>query len=267
MVVWENEHMKDQTDNAIVTVWKYTLNYYKFLSDILSLNSIDGKGRCIISSVHVGKSLCNAYWNGVYMIYGDGNRELSLNPFYSDPMIIYHELTHGLIQYRFPLDYDGDSGAINEHVADVFSVICQHYFDNNTPDDGRWDPGALIVDRKGMSLRRFDNKVAFDYPELGIDDQAKHTIHYYGGEEDNHGVHINSGILNYMFYLFCISLKEKIWEKPLMIWRGALGRVKRDCDFSQFALSLIEACDDKYSEAVTELLLNAMEKVGLLQED
>ena len=44
-----------------------------FYGDTFGRNSIDDQGMKIISVVHYGQGYCNAFWNGSYMTYGDGN--------------------------------------------------------------------------------------------------------------------------------------------------------------------------------------------------
>ncbi len=264
LILWKQANLAKQSDPAIIEVWNHTQNYIMFLRQVLNIYSLDGKGKCVTSSVHVGKHLCNAFWNGYFMIYGDGNLNNYLQPFYRDPMIIYHELTHGLIQYNFPLEYFGESGAINEHVADAFSVIVQHYLDKSPPSEGRWNPGSKIITKRNMSLRTFDDSVAYDYAELGRDDQVKHAKDFYEEEEDFGGVHINSGILNHMFYTFCMELNENIWDKPLKIWFNALMNIRPNCNFEDFASLLAESCNDLYGEEALNILIKALSHVGIV---
>jgi len=262
LILWKKSKLNKQSDPAILEVWKYTEKYATFLKDILNIQSLDGKGKCLISSVHVGKKLCNAFWNGYLMVYGDGNPDKYLQPFYKDPMIVYHELSHGLIQFNFPLKYIGESGAINEHVADVISVVAHHYLENNLPKEGRWDPGSMIIIKKNMSLRTFDGTKAYNYKELGVDEQVKHSKDFYSGEDDKGGVHINSGILNHVFYLFCMELNEVIWKKPLNIWLGALMGIREDCNFEEFVGRLASSCDKLYSAKELDILIGSFLKVG-----
>lgn len=263
LILWKQSNVSKQSDPAVIQVWKHTEMYCRFLQKILGINSLDGKGKCIITSVHVGKHLSNAIWNGYMMIVGDGDLSKYLHPFYRDPMIIYHELTHGVIQYHFPLDYNGQSGAINEHIADVFSVIIEHYYTNSTPKSGRWNPGDKIITKRDMSLRTFEKGKAYKYDELGEDDQVKHTKDLYEGQDDSGGVHINSGILNHMFYLFCMLLNENIWDKPLKIWYGALIDIPHHCNFEEFASRLAESCDRLYGDRELEFLIGALQSVGI----
>ena len=62
--------------------------------------------------------LPNAFWNGVGMFYGQG--------FASADDVVGHEMTHGVISHHADLFYWGQSGAINESLADVMGEIVDH---------------------------------------------------------------------------------------------------------------------------------------------
>ena len=62
--------------------------------------------------------LQNAFWNGVGMFYGQG--------FASADDVVGHEMTHGVISHHADLFYWGQSGAINESLADVMGEIVDH---------------------------------------------------------------------------------------------------------------------------------------------
>jgi len=42
--------------------------------------------------------------------------------------VIGHELSHGMIQYGPELQYEYQSGALNESLADVFGIMIKQYF-------------------------------------------------------------------------------------------------------------------------------------------
>ena len=67
------------------------LDFYK---KIFNWNSVDDKGTAIVSSVHYGKNLGNAYWSTTHqqMMYGDGDTQVLCN-FTACLDVIGHELT------------------------------------------------------------------------------------------------------------------------------------------------------------------------------
>ena len=60
----------------------------------------------------------NAFWNGKQMYYGAG--------FAGADDVVGHEMTHGVIDQNSELFYWGQSGAINESLADIMGEIVDH---------------------------------------------------------------------------------------------------------------------------------------------
>ena len=68
-----------------------------------------------------GSGLDNAYWNGKAMFYGNG--ATSFKPLAGAIDVAGHEMTHGVVQSTANLEYQGESGAINESIADIFGSM------------------------------------------------------------------------------------------------------------------------------------------------
>ncbi|MFP6642519.1 MAG: neutral protease, partial [Candidatus Latescibacterota bacterium] len=67
--------------------------------------SIDGRGGSMFSVIHVtneGRPMDNAFWNGVFMAYGDGN--VAFEPLAEALDVAAHEMTHGVIQHTVNLE-------------------------------------------------------------------------------------------------------------------------------------------------------------------
>ena len=65
------------------------------------------------------------------MVFGDGDGEL-FNRFTISIDVIGHELTHGVTEDEAQLIYQGQPGALNESVSDVFgSLVKQHALGQN----------------------------------------------------------------------------------------------------------------------------------------
>ena len=96
--------------------------YYK---NTFSRNSIDGNGGTISSFINVaddnGGSMENAYWNGQAMFYGNGGT--TFFPLAKGLDVAGHEMTHGVVQSTANLEYQGQSGALNESFADIFGAM------------------------------------------------------------------------------------------------------------------------------------------------
>src|SRR6476620_1598233 len=128
---------------------------YDFYREILKRNSIDGRGMRLDSFVHFGRKFNNAFWDGAEMVYGDGDGELFVG--FTDAIdVIAHELTHGVTQFSTPggLDYEDQSGALNESISDVFGIVVKQWTLNQTVTAADWLIGAgILAPSAGKALR------------------------------------------------------------------------------------------------------------------
>ncbi|UQI43768.1 M4 family metallopeptidase [Streptomyces sp. HU2014] len=202
--------------------------------------SIDDSGLPLDATVHYGENYDNAFWDGSQMVFGDGDNDLFLD--FTIPVdVIGHELTHGVVQHTANLEYYGQSGALNESVADVFGSLIKQYALGQSADQADWLIGAGLlgpnVDR-GVALRSMKEPgTAYDDDVLGKDPQPATMDDYVRTSRDNGGVHINSGIPNHAFYLLATDLGGNAWERAGKIWYATLtgGELAADADFADFA--------------------------------
>jgi Zn-dependent metalloprotease len=190
-------------------------------------NSLDGQGITLVSSVHYRRNYNNAFWDGSQMAYGDGDGVIFL-PLTGDVTVIGHELSHGVVQYSGGLIYRDQSGALNEHYADVFGVLTKQYKLNQEVFEADWLMGANILgpDIHGDALRSMAAPgTAYDDSVLGKDPQPYHMDDYVVTQSDNGGVHINSGIPNHAFYLLAMLLGGNAWKQAGHIWYNTLQAI------------------------------------------
>src|SRR5258706_3843063 len=117
-------------------------------------NSIDNKGLSLISTVHYSEKYDNAFWDGGQMVYGDGDGDLFT--LFTKPIdVTGHELTHGVTQYSANLNYQDQSGALNESFSDVFGSLVKQQALNQTTEQADWLIGQGIFTSKvhGVALR------------------------------------------------------------------------------------------------------------------
>jgi Zn-dependent metalloprotease len=209
--------------------------YYK----VYSRNSIDDEGLHLDGTVHYGERYDNAFWNGQQMVFGDGDGEL-FNRFTISLDVIGHELTHGVTGDEANLIYLGQPGALNESISDVFGSLVKQYKLKQTADKADWLIGAelLAPGVNGVALRSMKSPgTAYDDARLGKDPQPADMKDYVHTNEDNSGVHINSGIPNRAFCLLALALGGNAWEKAGKIWYETLRDkgLKKTSSFRQFA--------------------------------
>lgn len=225
--------------NAGVAYDYYRLNHNR--------NSIDGEGGTIISIVNVpdedGSGLDNAYWNGKAMFYGNGAS--AFKPLAGAIDVAGHEMTHGVVQGTANLEYQGESGAINESMADVFGSMM---------DPADWLIGEDVVKPgvfPGGALRSMQDPHNGGTNLSSPGFQPKHKNEAYTGTEDNGGVHINSGIPNHAFYKYAEAIGR---DKAADVYYKALDDyLTKSSKFIDLRLAVIKAAGDLFGPSSNEV--------------
>jgi Zn-dependent metalloprotease len=218
-------------------------------------NSLNGQGMTLISSVHYGDEVANAFWNGEQMLYGDGDGTL-FGRFTKSIDVVGHELTHGVVQFTANLEYYGEPGALNEHFADVFGILVRFAKTGGDPaDPDNWFIGGEIllpsVGAKG--IRTFTADKAYENNQhLGDDPQPKHYASKYTGPRDFGGVHINSGIPNHAFYRVVQALGPTGLQKAGAIWYETLKSLTQYSEFQEAAEKSLQAAGTRFGATGVE---------------
>jgi Zn-dependent metalloprotease len=127
---------KAVSDTAVMEAYAntgYVLDFYK---QVFNWNSVDNKGMHVVSSVHFSNQYENAFWSGTQMVFGDGNT--FLYHFTRSLDVIGHEMTHGVTEHTAALDYDAQSGALNESVSDIFGIMIKQWHEKTLAKDADW---------------------------------------------------------------------------------------------------------------------------------
>jgi len=230
---------------------------FDFLWDAWGRNSLDGAGGALLATVHYGEDYDNAFWNGERMVFGDGDGEVFVG-FTGSLSVIAHELTHGVTEFEGGLVYQGQSGALNESLSDVFGALTEQHLLGQTAETASWLIGeGIFTDAvQGEALRSLKAPgTAYDDDVLGRDPQPAHMDDYVVTSDDNGGVHINSGIPNHAFYLAAQQLGGNAWERAGLIWYRTLtsGTVSPTADFRAFAQATVTAAEAEYGEESEEV--------------
>ena len=169
----------------------------------------------------------NAYWDGRRMVYGDGDGSV-FTSFTSDIDVIGHELTHGVTENEANLDYENQSGAMNESFSDIFGIMIKQRYNNQDVKKSNWLIGEKVMIGPKYALRsmKAPGTAYINHPELGDDPQPA-TMDKYQNLPDTSsgdwgGVHINSGIPNFAFYVAAFNMGGYAWEKAGRIWYAVL---------------------------------------------
>ncbi len=246
---------------------------FDFYWQVFQRNSIDNAGLPLNASVHYGTGYNNAFWNGQQMVFGDGDGQ-AFNRFTISVDVIGHELTHGVTGSEANLLYTGESGALNESISDVFGSLVRQFKLQQTSGQADWLIGLGLFtdqvqsDNPPAALRSMKAPgTAYNDQLLGQDPQPDHMSKYVFTNQDNGGVHINSGIPNRAFYLVATNLGGNAWEKAGAIWYDTLRdqQLSQNATFADFASRTSVNAGHRFGSGSAErqAVLDAWQQVGV----
>ncbi len=107
-----------------------------------------------------------------------------------EPSVVAHEFTHGVTHHTANLQYEYESGALNESFSDIFGIVIQaNMLDGGSTD---WILGNFIPSALTRSLSEPNNSYQ---PNTYLGNMWE------SGSNDYGGVHTNSGVQNKWFYV------------------------------------------------------------------
>lgn len=189
---------------------------YDCYHELFGRDSYDGAGGTLKSLVHIvfpngqgGTTGNNAAWTNNQMAYGDGDGTL-MGPTPLGFDVTAHELTHGVTSRTANLAYQGESGALNEGISDIMAAVCEAH-KVGAVSTKTWLIGEDIFTpaTAGDALRYMADPSADSalYPPQ-IGGSRDFYADRYTGNQDNGGVHLNSGIANLAFQLLVVGGKH-----------------------------------------------------------
>ena len=241
---------------------------YDYFKEIHGRKSFDNNGAKVQSWVNYGIDVVNAFWNGSYLTYGDGNGQ-SYGPLTSLD-IVGHEFAHAITERTAGLIYAFEPGALNESFSDIFGTMVEAYAEPD-PNEIDWllgEDAALV----GNGFRSMSNPKSKGHPDTYKGD------FWYNGAGDYGGVHINSGVQNYWFYLLSeggigINDHDEAYdvegigmEKAAKIaYRNLTKYLIQNSTYISAKLGSIEAAKDLYGASSNEVqqVKNAWDAVGV----
>ncbi|MBF9298388.1 MULTISPECIES: M4 family metallopeptidase [Mammaliicoccus] len=224
---------------------------YDYYLNTHNRDSYDGNGAEINSIVHFDRNYNNAFWNGQYMVYGDGDGKTFTSLSAADD-VVAHELTHAVTEHSANLVYENQPGALNESMSDVFGYFVD-------PEDWLMGEDAYTPGKPGDGLRSLSNPEQYNQPA--------HMNNYQNlpntEQGDYGGVHINSGIPNKAAYLTITKIgKEKSED---IYYRALTQYLSSNSSFLDAKFALKQAASDLYGANSTEVqqVVNAWNSVGV----
>ncbi|WP_294270310.1 M4 family metallopeptidase [uncultured Chryseobacterium sp.] len=160
--------------------------------------SIDNNHFAIKSYVHYSTNYFNAFWDGSRMTYGDGSSSTNGGKPLTALDVCGHEIAHGMTSKTANLAYQRESGALNEGFSDIFGNSIELWA---RPTQASWKLGEDF----SYVIRDMADPNAYSQPDtyLGKYWKATTTSGCSNPSQSNDycGVHTNSGVLNFWYYL------------------------------------------------------------------
>ncbi|MFF1709653.1 M4 family metallopeptidase [Streptomyces sp. NPDC058268] len=186
--IWGNGKPTSAQTAAVDAAYgaQLTWDYYK---SVHGRKGINGDGKGATSRVHFSNNYVNAFWDDscFCMTYGDG--EGNKKPLTSID-VAAHEMTHGVTSATGNMEYNGESGGLNEATSDIFATAVE-FKAKNPKDVGDYLIGEKIdINGDGTPLR---------YMDKPSKDGA--SLDKWNANAGNVDVHYSSGIANHFFYL------------------------------------------------------------------
>ena len=214
--IWDTAAQKAGVDAQFGA--EATMNYYQ---NAHARNGIDGNGgpgtttaaansaiSLIASRVHYSTNYNNAFWNGSYMTYGDGNGS-TFSPLVTLD-ICGHEMTHGVTERTANLTYSGESGGLNESMSDVFGAMVERSKQGETANTWKIGEQSYTPATAGDALRYMNNPT-----------QDGQSIDHYSQYRSGMDVHYSSGLGNMAFYLVAKGGTHRLRPGVTLVGIGA----------------------------------------------
>ncbi len=240
------------TDRSAVSAHFNAGQAYEYFKNTHGRESLNGSGGNIISVIDVvdqnGNEMDNAFWNGQAMFYGNGDQVFSDLAAALD--VAGHEISHGVVQTTANLEYIGQSGAMNESFADIFGAMIDR-------DDWQMGEDVVIAGFPSGALRDLSN------PNQGLAGpqdinrgwQPDHMDEFVEldntPEQDNGGVHINSGIPNKAFHNYAVLVGKSKAER--VFYRALLVYLTKSSQFVDLRLAVEASAKDLFGDGSTEM--------------
>jgi bacillolysin len=287
------------SDGVVVDAHTYAGWTYDYYFQRFGRRGLDNADISIFSLVHpvrrediasypddlVDDLYLNAFYlGGGVMLYGEGfppDRTLErtgqqVNYFAAGLDVVAHELTHGVTDFTSMLIYRGESGALNESFSDVMGTGVEFFLQppGAGPLKADYLIGEDIVTPGG--LRSMADPSAYGDPDhysvrLTFRDPCTR-------DNDNCGVHINSGIPNHVFYLAIEGGRNRVSGLAVQgvgagnrdqiekaFYRAFTQMLPSSADFSTARAATIQSARDLFREgsAAERALTQAWAAVGV----
>lgn len=230
-------------------------------------NSFDGKGITVTALLHArfknpqGTLYSdNAFFNPSMNVFVFGDGEVSTIPGRLPAAldIAAHEYSHGVVDNTAAFRYENQSGALHEHVADLFACMI---------DREDWILGEDTVDpQKSAGGRDLSDPANPRVDSPGPKSMAQYQNLPNTPEGDNGGVHVNSTIPSHAMYLATAGSSGLGREKMEKIAYRAIGQyLTQYASFVDYRRAQISAAKDLFPNGTeADVIAGAFDAVGIV---
>lgn len=239
------------------------------------LRSWNNRGASILASINLNQNTIidllgtkqNASWTMNRFLFGAGSKN-GFDNFEKALDVVAHEYTHAVIQETSNLKYEGQSGALNEHFADVFGSIVNQ---THNPKANPYLIGASVISathaKKARAIRdMMDPSKGLDPQPAHMNQLLKRPFSKYGkgcspkSDNDMCGVHVLSGIPNKMSALVMSAIGKE--EASKLFFNVMTKRLKENSNFHDYRLALMKECKSMSSDTC-DIVNDALNSVGM----
>jgi Zn-dependent metalloprotease len=267
-----NDSLLDTSDPDAAKALDNSQKVLNYFQRHFGRNSFDNQGSQLVSLIHAGDQMANAFWNvsSNMMVYGEGDGK-ELGDFTESVDVAGHEMTHGVTSHTAKLMMMNESGALNEAFSDFFGkqienqgswLMGKDLFIGASANRGFRDlarPGSII----GHVLDLDGKVISKHYPAKTL--EAAHVAEEQACDKnnDNCWVHFNATIPGHASYLVYQALGA---EKAEMLYYTALTQnISASDDFRSAAQAILETCDQlDYSSSECRSVQDAFQEVGMI---
>lgn len=203
----------DPTEVSAAYNLQKTLEFFKPYGFDVTDIAFSATGQSMLPLVvHYGSGYNNAFWdpgNAFFFGDGDGTNLASL----ATMDVVAHEFGHAWTENTSALVYLNEAGALNESFSDIVGTTVELLnqaddrtsYPNSAAGKSDWLVGEDIARLPGLgykSLRDMRNPANPLTVGTGSEQPTRYKgAYWYSGTLDNGGVHQNSGVQNFFYYL------------------------------------------------------------------
>jgi Zn-dependent metalloprotease len=189
-----------------------------------------------------------------FMFHGSVESHLA-----QDLDVVAHEYCHGITTHTSGLIYSFQSGALNESMSDICAVLVDDFVKESGEQDAEIWSIAEVGFGSPQPLRRMDTPAnAVHSPQPDHMDNFR-SLYL---NEDNGGVHINSGIVNKAFY--AVAQGVGLANAAKIYYRAWVTYFNRDTNFVKARWAVEQAAIDLYGSEAQSVVQGAFDSVGIL---